>query len=214
MESAHTGEEVGSVILAGITITEFRRVVARHERNLISGISRTAARVLTTIAKFQNKICRFSSNIVQACNNRFCVRYVWWNRLHQGAQCENWQEKYYSIRCMFWTSTSTPSHYTTCVSSPLSTFIYVQVPEPVLIINLCQVTGSCLAVICYTVYRYLDWCHVHFIWDFYIAFIRRVIWPSKNRMDLLFNAKFDVRSTPNRHSTAFHHKHPVCQCPA
>ena len=60
----------------------------------------------------------------------------------------------------------------------------------------------------------LEWCHVHFIRDSYSTFIRRVIGPSKNCMELFFNAKFDFKATWNRDSTASHHKHPVCQSPA
>ena len=59
----------------------------------------------------------------------------------------------------------------------------------------------------------LEWCHVHFIRDSYSTFIRRVIGPSKNSMELFFNAKFDFKSTWNRHWTTSHHKHPVCQSP-
>ena len=57
-------------------------------------------------------------------------------------------------------------------------------------------------------------CHVHFILDLYSTFIRQVIGPSKNSMELFFNAKFDFKSTWNRDSTTSHHKHPVCQSPA
>ena len=60
----------------------------------------------------------------------------------------------------------------------------------------------------------LEWCHVHFIRDSYSTFIRQVIGPSKNCMELFFNAKFDFKSTWNRDSTTSHHKHPVCQSPA
>ena len=60
----------------------------------------------------------------------------------------------------------------------------------------------------------LEWCHVHFIRDSYSTFIRRVIGPSKNSMQLFFNAKFDFKSTWNRDWTTSHHKHPVCQSPA
>ena len=60
----------------------------------------------------------------------------------------------------------------------------------------------------------LEWCHVHFICDSYSTFIRQVIRPSKNSMELYFNAKFDFKSTWNRDSTTSHHKHPVCQYPA
>ena len=59
----------------------------------------------------------------------------------------------------------------------------------------------------------LEWCHVHFIRDSYSTFIRRVIGPSQNSMELFFNAKFDFISTWNRDSTTSHHKHPVCQSP-
>ena len=59
----------------------------------------------------------------------------------------------------------------------------------------------------------LEWCHVHFIRDSNSTFIRRVIGPSKNSMELFFNAKFDFISTWNRDSTTSHHKHPVCQSP-
>ena len=60
----------------------------------------------------------------------------------------------------------------------------------------------------------LEWCHVHFIRDSYSTFIRRVIGPSKNSMELFFNSKFDFKSTGNHDSTTSHHKHPVCQSPA
>ena len=60
----------------------------------------------------------------------------------------------------------------------------------------------------------LEWCHVHFIRDSYSTFIRQVIGPSKNSMELFFNAKFDFKSTWNCDSTTSHHKHPVCQSPA
>ena len=60
----------------------------------------------------------------------------------------------------------------------------------------------------------LEWCHVHFIRDSYSTFIRQVIGPSKNSIELFFNAKFDFKSTWNRDSTTSHHKHPVCQSPA
>ena len=59
----------------------------------------------------------------------------------------------------------------------------------------------------------LEWCHVHFIRDLYSTFIHRVIGPSKNSMELFFNAKFDFKSTWNIDSTASHHKHPGCQSP-
>ena len=62
---------------------------------------------------------------------------------------------------------------------------------------------------------YLEWCHVHFIRDSYSTFIRRVIGPSKNSMEIFFNAKFDFKSTWNRDWTISHHtEHPVCQSPA
>ena len=61
---------------------------------------------------------------------------------------------------------------------------------------------------------YLERCHVHFIRDSYSTFIRRVIGPSKNSMELFFNAKFDFKSKWNCDSTTSHHKHPVCQSPA
>ena len=60
----------------------------------------------------------------------------------------------------------------------------------------------------------LEWCHVDFIRDSYSTFIRQVIGPSKNSMELFFNAKFDFKSTWNQDSTTSHHKHPVCQSPA
>ena len=60
----------------------------------------------------------------------------------------------------------------------------------------------------------LEWCHAHFIGDSYSTFIHQVIGPSKNSMKLFFNAKFDFKSTWNRDSTTFHHKHPVSQSPA
>ena len=60
----------------------------------------------------------------------------------------------------------------------------------------------------------LEWCHVHFIRDSYNTFIRQVIGPSKNSMELFFNVKFHFKSTWNRDSTTSHHKHPVCQSPA
>ena len=60
----------------------------------------------------------------------------------------------------------------------------------------------------------LEWCHVHFIRDSYSTFIRRVIGPSKNSMELFCKAKFDFKSTWNRDSATSHHKHPVCQSPA
>ena len=56
-----------------------------------------------------------------------------------------------------------------------------------------------------------EWCHSQFIRDSYSTFIRRVIGPSKNSMELFFNAKFDFKSTWNLDSTTSHHKHPVCQ---
>ena len=59
----------------------------------------------------------------------------------------------------------------------------------------------------------LEWCHVHFIRDSYSTFMRRVIGPSKNSMELFCKAKFDFKSTWNRDSTTSHHKHPVCQSP-
>ena len=60
----------------------------------------------------------------------------------------------------------------------------------------------------------LEWCHVYFIRDSYSTFIRRVIGPSKNSMELFCKAKFDFKSTWNRDSATSHHKHPVCQSPA
>ena len=60
----------------------------------------------------------------------------------------------------------------------------------------------------------LEWRHIHFICDLYSTFIRWVIGPSKNSMELFFNAKFDFKSTWNLDSTTSHHKHPVCQSPA
>ena len=60
----------------------------------------------------------------------------------------------------------------------------------------------------------LEWCHVHFIRDSYSTFIRRVIGPSKNSMELFFNGQFDFKSTWNLDSTTSHHKHPVCESPA
>ena len=60
----------------------------------------------------------------------------------------------------------------------------------------------------------LEWCHVHFIRDSYSTFIRRVIGPSKNSMELFCKAKFEFKSTWNRDSATSHHKHPVCQSPA
>ena len=59
----------------------------------------------------------------------------------------------------------------------------------------------------------LEWCHVHFIRDSYSTFIRRVIGPSQNSMELFCKAKFDFKSTWNRDSATSHHKHPVCQSP-
>ena len=59
----------------------------------------------------------------------------------------------------------------------------------------------------------LEWCHVHFIRDSYSTFIHRVFRPSKNSMELFFNAKFDFKSTCHRDSTTSHQKHPVCQSP-
>ena len=59
----------------------------------------------------------------------------------------------------------------------------------------------------------LEWCHGHFIRDSYGTFIHRVIGPSKNSMELFFNAKFDFKYAWNRDSTTSHHKHTVCQCP-
>ena len=44
----------------------------------------------------------------------------------------------------------------------------------------------------------LEWCHVHFIRDSYSTFIRRVIGPSKNSMELFCEAKFEFKSTWNR----------------
>ena len=58
---------------------------------------------------------------------------------------------------------------------------------------------------------HLEWCHVHFIRDSYSTFIRQVIGSSKNSMELLFNAKFDFKSTWNRDSITSYHKHLVCQ---
>ena len=60
----------------------------------------------------------------------------------------------------------------------------------------------------------LEWCHVHFIRDSYSTFIRRVIGPSKNSMELFCKAKFGFKSTWNCDSATSHHKHPVCQSPA
>ena len=60
---------------------------------------------------------------------------------------------------------------------------------------------------------YLEWCHVHFIRNSSCTFVRRVIGPSKNSMELFFNAKFDFKSTWNRDSTTSHRKYPVCQSP-
>ena len=60
----------------------------------------------------------------------------------------------------------------------------------------------------------LEWCHVHFIRDSYSTFIRRVIGPSKNSMELFCKAKVDFKSTWNHDSATSHHKHPVCQSPA
>ena len=60
----------------------------------------------------------------------------------------------------------------------------------------------------------LEWCHVHFIRDSYSTFIRQVIGPSKNFMELFSNANFDFKSTWNRDSIISYHKHPVCQSPA
>ena len=51
----------------------------------------------------------------------------------------------------------------------------------------------------------LEWCHVHFIRDSHSTFICQVIGPSKNSMELFFNAKFDFKSTWNRDSTTSHH---------
>ena len=59
----------------------------------------------------------------------------------------------------------------------------------------------------------LEWCHVPFICDSYITFIRQVIGPSKKSMELFFNAKFDFKSTWNRDSTTSNNQHPVCQSP-
>ena len=52
----------------------------------------------------------------------------------------------------------------------------------------------------------LEWCHVYFIRDSYSTFIRRVVRPSKNSIELFFNAKFDFKSTWNRDSTTSHHR--------
>ena len=60
----------------------------------------------------------------------------------------------------------------------------------------------------------LEGCHVHFIRDSYSTFSRHVIGPSKNSIELFFNAKFEFKSTWNRDSTTSHHKHPVFQSPA
>ena len=60
----------------------------------------------------------------------------------------------------------------------------------------------------------MEWCHVNFIRDSYITFIRRVIGPSKNSMELYFNTKFDFKSTWNRDWATYHHTHSVCQSPA
>ena len=60
----------------------------------------------------------------------------------------------------------------------------------------------------------LEWCHVHFIRDSYSKFIRRIIGPSKNSMEVFINAQFNFKSRWNLDSTASHHKHPVCQSPA
>ena len=57
-------------------------------------------------------------------------------------------------------------------------------------------------------------CHVPFIRYLYSTFIRWVIRPNKNSMELFFNAKFDFKSTWNYDLTTSHHKHPVCQSPA
>ena len=54
----------------------------------------------------------------------------------------------------------------------------------------------------------LKWCHVHFSSDSYIC---RVIWPSKNLMELFFNAKFNFKYSWNCDWATSHHKHPVCQ---
>ena len=45
----------------------------------------------------------------------------------------------------------------------------------------------------------------------------RVMWPSKNPMELFFNAKIfknDFKSKWNHDSTTSHRKHPVCQHPS
>ena len=42
------------------------------------------------------------------------------------------------------------------------------------------------------------WCHVHFIRDSFITFIRWVIGPGKNSIKLFFNTEFDFKCTWNR----------------
>ena len=61
--------------------------------------------------------------------------------------------------------------------------------------------------------RTWEWCHVHFIRDLYITYIHRVMWSSKNRIELFFNAKNYFKSKWNHDSTASYHNHPVCQYP-
>ena len=54
----------------------------------------------------------------------------------------------------------------------------------------------------------LEWCHVHFMHDLYITFIRQVIGPSKNLHGIIFSTKFDFKYRWNQDWTACHHKHP------
>ena len=50
----------------------------------------------------------------------------------------------------------------------------------------------------------LEWCHVLFSRDSY-TFIRRIIWPGKDSMELIFNTKFHFESTWNRDWATSHH---------
>ena len=47
-----------------------------------------------------------------------------------------------------------------------------------------------------------------------MTFMRRVIGPSKNFMELFFNAIFEFEATWNHDRATSHHTHPVCQSPA
>ena len=59
------------------------------------------------------------------------------------------------------------------------------------------------------------WCHVHFIRDSFITFIRWVIGPGKNSIKLFFNTEFDFKCTWNRDWTiTFLHEHLACQSPS